>query len=112
MPRRPVISSRRERRASEPLGDIRTKCRRAGWTGKLTRRELFHDAAYYSFANQGRNTTMNTLPIASLAGGFVFSRVVHAIGMLFTTPPVRAIAMLVNHASIVAAGEWLLWSVM
>lgn len=55
---------------------------------------------------------MNTLPIASLAGGFVFSRVVHAIGMLFTTPPVRAIAMLVNHASIVAAGEWLLWSVM
>lgn len=47
----------------------------------------------------------------SLAAGFVFSRVMHAIGMLFTsTPPVRAIAMLVNHASFLAAGIWLVSS--
>ncbi len=43
-----------------------------------------------------------------LAFGFVFARVVHAIGMLFTaTPPVRAVAMLVNHVSFLAAGIWL-----
>ncbi|GFE88250.1 MAPEG family protein [Steroidobacter agaridevorans] len=47
----------------------------------------------------------------SLAAGFVFSRVMHAIGMLFTsTPPVRAMAMLVNHASFLAAGIWLVSS--
>ncbi len=50
--------------------------------------------------------------VCSVAVGFVFGRVVHAIGMLFTsTAPVRAIAMLVNHASFVAAGIWLLASV-
>jgi uncharacterized protein len=47
----------------------------------------------------------------SLAFGFVFGRVVHAIGMLFTsTPPVRAVAMLVNHVSFLAAGIWLVSS--
>lgn len=49
--------------------------------------------------------------VLSLAAGFIFSRVGHAIGMLFTsTPPVRAVAMLVNHASFLAAGVWLLVS--
>lgn len=47
----------------------------------------------------------------ALAAGFVFSRVMHAIGMLFTsTPPVRAVAMLVNHASFLVAGIWLVGS--
>jgi uncharacterized membrane protein YecN with MAPEG domain len=48
----------------------------------------------------------------SLAAGFVFSRIVHAVGMLFTsTPPVRAVAMLVNHASFLTAGVWLVSSI-
>lgn len=48
----------------------------------------------------------------SLAVGFVFSRVVHALGMLFTsTPPVRAVAMLINHASFLVAGVWLVSSI-
>lgn len=47
----------------------------------------------------------------ALAVGFVFSRVVHAIGMLFTsTPLVRALAMLANHASFLCAGIWLIYS--
>jgi uncharacterized protein len=47
----------------------------------------------------------------SLGGGFVLSRILHAAGMLFTaTPPVRAVAMLINHASFVAAGVWLVSS--
>lgn len=48
----------------------------------------------------------------SLALGFVFSRVAHALGMLFTaTPPARAVAMLVNHLSFLAAGIWLVSSI-
>lgn len=48
----------------------------------------------------------------SLAFGFIFSRVVHALGMLYTsTPPVRAVAMLVNHLSFLVAGIWLLSSI-
>jgi uncharacterized membrane protein YecN with MAPEG domain len=47
----------------------------------------------------------------SLAFGFVFSRVAHALGMLYTsTPPVRAVAMLVNHLSFLIAGIWLVSS--
>ena len=43
-----------------------------------------------------------------VGAGFLFSRVVHALGMLFTsTPTLRAIAMLVNHAGFLAAGVWL-----
>lgn len=49
----------------------------------------------------------------SLAMGFVFSRVAHAVGMLFTsTPPVRAVAMLVNHLSFLTAGGWLVSSIL
>lgn len=48
----------------------------------------------------------------SLAFGFVLSRVMHAIGMLFTsTPAVRAVAMLASHLSFLAAGIWLVSSV-
>jgi hypothetical protein len=50
--------------------------------------------------------------VYALALGFVFSRVAHAVGMLFTsTPPVRAVAMLVNHLSFLAAGIWLVASI-
>ena len=53
-----------------------------------------------------------TSMVWSLALGFVFSRVAHAIGLLFTsTPPVRALAMLVNHASFLVAGVWLVSSI-
>ena len=45
----------------------------------------------------------------SLGAAFVASRLLHALGMLFgSTPTARAIAMLVNHASFVFAGVWLI----
>lgn len=48
----------------------------------------------------------------SLCIGFMFSRIAHALGMLFTTtPPVRAVAMLVNHVCFLAAGIWLVASI-
>jgi len=51
--------------------------------------------------------------VSYLAMGFIFSRVAHAIGMLLTsTPFVRAIAMLVNHASFLVAGAWLVSSLL
>ena len=41
----------------------------------------------------------------------LFSEMPEIIGMLFaSTPPVRAIAMLANHASFLAAGIWLVTS--
>jgi uncharacterized protein len=47
----------------------------------------------------------------SLGATFVFSRMLHAIGMLYTSTPVaRAIAMLANHVSFVGAGAWLIVS--
>jgi uncharacterized membrane protein YecN with MAPEG domain len=47
----------------------------------------------------------------SLAAGFLLSRILHALGMLFTsTPLVRAVAMLINHASFLGAGIWLVSS--
>jgi uncharacterized protein len=49
--------------------------------------------------------------VYSLAAGFVLSRVLHAVGMLFTTTPfVRAVAMLINHASFLVGGAWLISS--
>lgn len=51
--------------------------------------------------------------VSALAFGFIFSRVVHALGMLYTsTPFVRGIAMLVNHACFLVAGGWLVTSLM
>jgi len=50
--------------------------------------------------------------VYSLALGFAFSRIAHAIGMLYTsTPPLRAAAMLINHACFLAAGIWLVASI-
>lgn len=47
--------------------------------------------------------------VGSLGVAFVASRLLHAIGMLYTaTPTVRGIAMLLNHASFAVAGIWLL----
>jgi hypothetical protein len=43
-----------------------------------------------------------------LGGGFLLSRILHAIGMLFTsTPTLRVLAMLMNHSSFLASGIWL-----
>ncbi len=47
----------------------------------------------------------------ALACGFMLGRVLHAVGMLFTsTPPLRAAAMAFNHLSFLAAGIWLIAS--
>ena len=44
-----------------------------------------------------------------LAGAFVASRVIHALGMLYTsTPTIRAIAMVVNYFAFISAGIWLI----
>lgn len=43
-----------------------------------------------------------------LGAGFLVSRILHAIAMLFTsTRPLRMIAMLTNHAGSLTAGIWL-----
>jgi uncharacterized membrane protein YecN with MAPEG domain len=47
---------------------------------------------------------------AGLAASFFLSRVLHAIGMLYTsTPTVRAVGMLVQHATFLGAGLWLVY---
>lgn len=51
--------------------------------------------------------------VSALGCGFIFSRVVHALGMLYTsTPFVRGVAMLVSHASFLVAGAWLVSSLL
>ncbi len=51
--------------------------------------------------------------VLGLAGAFLISRVVHAAGMLYTsTPPLRAGAMLLQHAAFLVAGSWLLYRVL
>lgn len=44
----------------------------------------------------------------TLGAAFAVSRIMHAIGMLYArTAALRAVAMLLNHASFLAAGLWL-----
>lgn len=46
--------------------------------------------------------------VAGLAAAFFVSRVVHAIGMLYTsTPALRAGAMLIQHVAFFVTGMWL-----
>ena len=46
--------------------------------------------------------------VVSLAVAFCLSRVLHAVGMLYTsTPTLRAGAMLIQHAAFLIAGIWL-----
>lgn len=46
--------------------------------------------------------------VVGLAIAFCLSRVIHAIGMLYSsTPTLRAAAMLVQHAAFLVAGVWL-----
>jgi uncharacterized membrane protein YecN with MAPEG domain len=43
-----------------------------------------------------------------LSAAFGASRILHAIGMLYTSHPIlRGLAMLMNHAGFLAAGGWL-----
>jgi uncharacterized protein len=45
-----------------------------------------------------------------LGGLFVLSRVLHAIGMLYTsTPALQAIAMIMNHTALLVSGTWLVY---
>jgi uncharacterized membrane protein YecN with MAPEG domain len=45
-----------------------------------------------------------------LGGLFVLSRVLHAIGMLYTsTPTLQALAMIMNHAAFLVSGTWLVY---
>lgn len=49
--------------------------------------------------------------VALVALGFLLSRVVHAIGILYMErPTLRAIAMVMQHSAFVAAGLWLVWN--
>jgi uncharacterized protein len=49
------------------------------------------------------------LLVAGLAAALFVSRVLHAIGMLYTaTPTLRAGGMLIQHAAFLVAGVWLL----
>lgn len=46
--------------------------------------------------------------VLGLAAAFLSSRLVHALGMLYTaTPTLRGLAMLVQHAAFLVAGVWL-----
>jgi len=46
-----------------------------------------------------------------LGGAFLASRVLHAVGMLYTsTPKLTAIAMLMQHAAFLVAGGWLVYT--
>lgn len=43
-----------------------------------------------------------------LGAGFLLGRVLHALGMLFSSrPALRAVGMLMNHAGFLVAGIWL-----
>lgn len=47
--------------------------------------------------------------VAGLALAFLLSRIMHALGMLYTSTPVlRAPSMLVQHIGFVVAGGWLI----
>lgn len=46
----------------------------------------------------------------SIAVAFLFSRIAHAIGMLYTsTPALRGTAMMIQHAAFLTAGAWLIF---
>lgn len=46
--------------------------------------------------------------VAGMAAAFLSSRVLHAIGMLYTrTPALRGAGMLVQHAAFLVSGAWL-----
>jgi len=52
------------------------------------------------------------LLVVGLAAALLVSRVLHAIGMLYTsTPTLRAGGMLIQHAAFLVAGVWLLLKV-
>lgn len=52
----------------------------------------------------------SSLLVWSLGGAFLFSRVIHAIGMLYTsTPTLRAIGMTVQHIAFLISGVWLIF---
>jgi uncharacterized protein len=52
------------------------------------------------------------LLVISLAAAFCISRVLHAVGMLYTsTPTLRAGAMLIQHVAFLVAGVWLVLKV-
>jgi uncharacterized membrane protein YecN with MAPEG domain len=47
----------------------------------------------------------------ALGAALITARMLHSYGMLYTsTPPFRAVAMVVQHAMFVAAGGWLVWT--
>lgn len=49
--------------------------------------------------------------VALIALVFLVSRVLHAIGILYSEKPtLRAIAIVMQHAAFVVAGLWLVWS--
>lgn len=46
--------------------------------------------------------------VLGLAIAFILSRVIHALGMLYSsTPTLRAVAMLIQHAAFLVSGIWL-----
>ena len=50
--------------------------------------------------------------VIGLAGAFLFSRLLHAAGMLYSsTATLRAVAMLVQHAAFLIGGFWLVYRV-
>lgn len=49
--------------------------------------------------------------VLGLAVAFGLSRVMHAVGMLYTsTPALRAAAMLIQHVAFLVSGAWLVWT--
>jgi uncharacterized membrane protein YecN with MAPEG domain len=49
--------------------------------------------------------------VLGLAVAFLASRLLHAAGMLYTsTPALRGVGMLVQHAAFLIAGGWLVWA--
>jgi hypothetical protein len=52
----------------------------------------------------------SSLFVWCLGGLFVLGRVLHAMGMLYTsTPKLQALAMIMNHAAFLISGTWLLY---
>lgn len=48
--------------------------------------------------------------VVGLAGAFLISRLLHAVGMLYTSTPIlRGVGMLVQHAAFLVAGCWLVY---
>jgi uncharacterized protein len=51
----------------------------------------------------------NRLQVAALAAAFFISRVLHALGMLYSqTPSLRAFSMLIQHTVFIVSAIWLL----